>query len=137
MHNANHQDNPRTSAPLHVRIKRIGIGILIAGLLGSAVVYFTANDSADGAIGYEIVGGKVFPIMPGQYKGSQYQLERVGGKFAVISAELDDWFGSLWQGKQLGITLAFLTAGIAGGCFFFAHLLSFQPPTDDAQDSEA
>jgi hypothetical protein len=137
MHNANHQDNPHTSVPLHVRIKRIGIGILIAGLLGSAVVYFTANDSADGAIGYEIVGGKVFPIMPGQYKGSQYQLERVGGKFAVVAAELDDWFGSLWQGKQLGITFAFLTIGIAGGCFLFAHLLSFQPPEDETQDSDA
>ncbi|HSY27149.1 MAG TPA: hypothetical protein VK832_06585 [Burkholderiaceae bacterium] len=137
MSQANNQDTPSQSLPLHVRVKRIGIGILIAGLLGSAVIYFTANDGPDGAIGYEIVGGKAFPIMPGQYKGSQYQLERVGGKFAVVAAELDDWFGSLWQGKQLGITLAFLTAGIAGGCFFFAHLLSFQPPEDEAEDSGA
>jgi len=136
MSQAEKQEIPDRQRPLHVRLKLIGIGILVAGLLGSATIYFTANQGGDGAIGYEIVGGNVYPILPGEYKRSQFELEKVGGKFAVVAAELDDWFSSLWHGKRLGLTLAFLTIGAAAGCFFFSHLMSFQPNGDEDQERD-
>jgi hypothetical protein len=50
--------------------------------------------------------------------------------------EMDDWFSSLWHGKQLGFTLAFLSVGTAAGCFFFAQLLSFTPDADQAENRD-
>jgi hypothetical protein len=49
---------------------------------------------------------------------------------------MDDWFSSLWHGKQLGFTLAFLSVGTAAGCFFFAQLLSFTPDADQAENRD-
>jgi hypothetical protein len=123
-------------APLHVRLRMIGIGILLAGLFASAVIYFTAGQTSDNAIGYEIEDGKAYPILSGEYKRSRFELEKVGGKFAVVAAEMDDWFSSLWGGKQLGLTLAFLSVGTAAGCIFFAHLLSFTPDADQAENRD-
>jgi hypothetical protein len=34
------------------------------------------------------------------------QLERIGGKSAVISKQLSDAFAGLWQGAEFGITIA-------------------------------
>lgn len=134
---SNNHDETRAPAqrPLHERLKLISIGILLIGLLCSALIYFKANDELDGVIGYEVEGGQVFPVTQGEYKRSEFELEKVGGKFAVISAELDDWFAGLWHGKRLGVTLAVLSVSIAGVVFFFSYLLSFQPPADNAPDS--
>lgn len=43
------------------------------------------------------------------------ELERIGGKSAVFTAELDRWVAGLWQGRNLAWTTAALTAAVAGG----------------------
>ena len=46
---------------------------------------------------------------PMQSKQYLRQLEIIGGKSAVLGAELQQWFSSLWHGEQLAYTVAFLT----------------------------
>jgi hypothetical protein len=46
---------------------------------------------------------------PMQSKMYLRQLEIIGGKSAVLGAELQQWFSSLWHGEQLAYTVAFLT----------------------------
>ena len=51
------------------------------------------------------------------------ELQRFGGKMAVLSDELNRWFASLWQGKSLGITIAWLSVAAAAGVFLVARSL--------------
>lgn len=119
-------------AALQRRLHAIGACILLAGLFSAAVISWrAAPDGARGAIGYEIVDGKPFPIMPEDSRRYQYDMERIGGKANVLAAELDDWFGSLWRGRRLGDTLACLSIAGSLACFVLAHLLAGAPPPED------
>jgi len=42
-------------------------------------------------------------------------VERLGGKSAVLANDLDEWIASLWRGKTRGYTLACGTVLIAAG----------------------
>ena len=120
---------------LQERLHLIGIFVLVAGLLSSVLIYATAAaDSGRGAIGYDVVDGKSYPIMAGDSKSYQYNLERIGGKSAVLGAEFDDWFGGLWHGRKLAYTLGCLSVGSSLICFFFAHFVIFPPPSDNPYD---
>jgi len=133
---AEKQDGPCQGTPLPLRFYRAGICVLSAGLLSAATVYLTASDAKDGAIGYESAGNHSYAIMPGDSKLYQYDLERIGGKSAVMAAELNDWLASLWHGRQLAYTLAFLSVGTAVACFILAHLLTLQPWPNDTDDRD-
>jgi len=50
-----------------------------------------------------------------------HQLERFGGKAAVMFDQFNRWFAGLWEGRQLGITLACITVFIAAGLFLAAR----------------
>ncbi|MDA8100465.1 MAG: hypothetical protein M0042_12685 [Nitrospiraceae bacterium] len=90
--------------------KRLFISSIIVLLIGIACdipIYITAPDEdEDGA--YEIVGGKIYPA--GQEKSKRYihDLERYGGKAAVLADEMNRWFESLWYGKNLAFTILVL-----------------------------
>lgn len=60
-------------------------------------IYLTADDADDSL--YEMQISK-------QYVR---QLQRFGGKASVLFAEMGEWFGSLWHGKQLAITVGWMT----------------------------
>jgi hypothetical protein len=134
MNNVEKQDRPCGKLPIHIRLYLIGAVILIAGLIAAVVICINTSDEADDALAYGNTDASVFAVMPKESKLYNYQLERVGGKSAVLAAELDDWFNGLWQGKQLGYTIAFLSAAAALGFFMFARLLSFHPPREEKKD---
>jgi len=50
-------------------------------------------------------------------KKSLRDLERIGGKAAVMTSQLDDWLSSLWHGEALAYTTAVLTLVAAGACW--------------------
>jgi hypothetical protein len=111
---------------LQARFRLIGFCILIAGLLAAAVINWRAapdDRSADA-------------ILSGASKRYEYEMERIGGKSNVVAAELRDWFGSLWHGRRLAHTLAFLSVGGSLACFLLAHLLSYPPPPDERTDGK-
>ena len=49
------------------------------------------------------------------------QLERFGGKASVLFDQFNRWFAGLWEGRQLGITVAWITVVVAGGSFIVAR----------------
>jgi hypothetical protein len=113
--------DPIRETSLHL----IGVCILIVGLLAATAVYFTASPGdTSGAIGYEVVNGQTYPVMAGDTKSSDYQLERIGGKSAVWGVEFTQWLGSLLHGRRLAYTLFILSAGGCLTCFTLDHFLT-------------
>src|ERR1019366_3494553 len=105
--------------------------ILVAGLTGAALVYKKAVDhETKDAIGFEFVGGRAYAIMPEDTKRYAYDLERFGGKFAVLADKLDRWFAGLWRGKNLAYVLALFSIGISFICFEVGRKLPFQADCD-------
>jgi len=63
------------------RFRLIAAGILAVGLVSAAWIYRGAPaEDGGGALGYEVVDGKSYPITPGESKSSEFQVERIGGK---------------------------------------------------------
>ena len=109
------------------RLYQISAAILLAGWLGAAAIYATAPDDDGDALGYEFVDGVAYPILTYESKKYRHDLERFGGKAAVMADDLNRWFAGLWVGKHLAYTLATLASGAALACFLTARRL----PRDD------
>ena len=96
--------------------------MLVAGLLGAATIYLLAEDD-ETASAYVIVGDTAYPVDPTRSKAYVRQLERFGGKAAVLFDEFNRWFAGLWQGKALGITVAWISIFVALVLFALARRL--------------
>ena len=69
--------------------------------------------------------------MPADSKRHQHDMEAIGGKSAVLASDLTQGFNSLWRGRRLAYTLAFLGVGGFLSCLFLANRLTFPPlPAD-------
>ena len=97
------------------------------GLIAAAVVYLRAG-SADGGGNYQIVGGQAYAVDPSV--AQRAQTERMGGKALVMTAQFDDWLGSLWHGQRLAWTLGVLAMAVSGGCVFVAGLMEEDTDAD-------
>jgi len=102
----------------------IGTCILLAGLAGSAIIYFDAGDNNADTVGYEFVGGQTYAVTAQDSKAYRHELERFGGKAAVFADDLNRWFASWWSGKGLAYLLAALSVGVALVCFRAGRRLS-------------
>jgi hypothetical protein len=100
--------------------------ILIAGLAAGATIYVLAEEPE--ATAYVIVGDTAYPVDPTMSKAYVRQIERFGGKAAVLFDDINRWFTRLWQGKQLGITLAALSTVGALALFAIARCLPEDRP---------
>ena len=112
------------ASPIHRRFDLAGTLILVVGLVIAVVIYVTAADDSSAAVNQELTNTKRYG----------YELERIGGKAAVLAAQFNQWFESLWHGKHLASTVAFLAISVALGCFLIAHVLSDNLPRDDKRD---
>jgi hypothetical protein len=119
-----------TSAYLRICINFISAIILLVGFGTAIFIYQTADSDSTGALGYQIIGGTIYPIMPENTKIYKHDLEVYGGKAAVLADEFRRWFIGLWHGKSLAFTIAVITIFLSFAGFFTArHLLS--PSTSD------
>ncbi|HEY6864470.1 MAG TPA: hypothetical protein VI319_11280 [Burkholderiales bacterium] len=111
--------------------------VLVAGLCAAVAIYLTAGDDPDLSGAYEIivVDGKPVPIPATQSKAYVRQLQRLGGKASLLFAEMGEWFGSLWRGKQLAITVGWLTLAVSTGLFLLGWWLSPSPAAGKADSS--
>jgi hypothetical protein len=106
----------------HLRI--IAIIILVVGLGSAIAIYVTAEPTPFDPSGYDRFASKKYIR----------ELERFGGKFAVLSAELSQWLGGLWHGKSLAITVGILSLAMASLLWFIGT--PFRISRDvDIQDS--
>ena len=97
-----------------------GLGVLVVGLMGAALIYAFATNDGDAEAAREITSGRMY----------QHNIELMGGKFAVLSTEFNQWFASLWHGKPLAYTVAVLAVAIALACFWIDRHVSNPLPRD-------
>ena len=88
--------------------------VLIVGLATAAAIYFTAEDEPQLSSSYVIV------IDPAMTRTYVRDLERFGGKAAVLFDEFNRWFAARWHGKALGVTIASLSVGAAALLFWIS-----------------
>src|SRR6266853_449164 len=106
--------------------------ILVAGLCGALLIYLTAGEDTEGDEGSEIiiVDGKAYPIPLSGTKMYRRELQRFGGKAALLFDDFNRWFAGLWHGKSLAVAVVWITAFISLGVFLFARLLPPVPKPD-------
>ena len=121
------------NANLRTRLYFITAMILLAGLGSAVLIYVRAGDDSQGVLGYEAVGGRVYPISPEDSKMYIHDLELYGGKSNVLADQFMRWFAGLWHGRSLAFTVACIAIFISIGVFLVAHHL---PPGSlpDARD---
>ena len=111
----------RAKTPTMILMQRIAAGILVVGLSVSAMVFALAPAGVD-----ENDAGPYLSSI-GNSKKQRSDLERIGGKAAVVAAEFNEWFDGLWHGRRLAGTLAVLTIGASLLCFLASRI----PPPDE------
>ena len=77
--------------------------VLAIGLSIAAGIYFFAPEPDENMTLYEMSISK-------QYART---LERLGGKQALLFDDIQRWLAARWQGKQLGVTIGWLSVGAA------------------------
>jgi len=83
------------------KINRLTVLLLALGLGSALAIYVLAAPAATDPMRDD----------PLRQKRYNRELAMYGGKANVVSAELIDWFGGLWQGRALAGTVAALTLG--------------------------
>ena len=106
--------------------------VLVAGLACAGWIYASADDGPDLSGAYQIivVNGVPQTIAPGESKAYVRDLQRYGGKMAVLFDEFDRWFMGLWKGKSLALSVAFLAVLASFALYFIALAL----PEDELRD---
>lgn len=92
-------------------INRLSVLLLAVGFGAALTVYiFTEADTTD-SFTTQLLGTKRY----------QHDLRLMGGRASVVFVELQEWFLSLWHGRQLATTLAVLTVVVVPVFRFFAR----------------
>ncbi len=94
------------------RHRVVPAGILIIGLLIAAGIYWNAVAAEANPLGD-----------PEDSKQYLREMQVYGGTANVLAGELREGFGSLWHGKRLAFTVAFLTIVSAGAGRFVTRRL--------------
>lgn len=112
---------------LEKRLYLIAAIILLVGLGCSILIYLTASNDPGNALGYMIIDGQAYPIMPENSKMYRHDLQVYGGKYSVAADEFMRWFSGLWQGQKLAYTVAVIALLISLGFFFVAKTSPSDP----------
>lgn len=100
----------RSPANLAPRTWATAAGILAVGWSVAVVVYLTAAPVVEDDLVDDWEHSKKYLM----------QLERLGGKAAVLGSEMNQWFAGLWQGRNLAYTIAFAAAAAAAAYLAWA-----------------
>ena len=102
-----------SNAELKKRLRLSCLVILLAGLCGALLIYLIAEDTLDASLGYVVVNGAVYPLATRDSKKYRREVQRFGGKAAVAFDDFGRWFGALWRGKRLAMTVAWVSVLLA------------------------
>jgi hypothetical protein len=116
----------------------LSIFILVLGLGSAALIYVRAGNNPYGALGYEVIDGNIYPVMPEDSKIYRHNLEVYGGKLNVMMDDFRRWFIGLWQGKSLAFIIACTSIIISFGFYYAANYLTqpLQPEVKNEDDPE-
>ncbi|WP_231908172.1 MULTISPECIES: hypothetical protein [Cupriavidus] len=123
-------DEPSPAAagglPLPVLLNRAAVAVLAIGLLASVAIFMTAGPDQAGLLDDDAARR--------QY---EFELEKIGGKAAVLAADFANWFGSLWHGRTLAFTVAILSVLIAGACAWVAREIALHASHEAAHGEDS
>jgi len=93
------------------------LAILVAGLSAGLALYVTAEDEPEASAETALL------LSPGSSKLYIRELQRFGGKTAVLFDDALRWFRGLWEGKALGKSVAALSALVSLALYLVARRL--------------
>lgn len=125
-----------SNAELKQRLRLSCLIVLLAGLGAAMLIYVFAEDIPDDSLGYVIVSGTVHPLATRDSKKYRREVERFGGKAALLFDDFNGWVAQLWQGKTLAKTVAWISVLLSLGIYLFANSLRPDPPSDSQDASE-
>jgi hypothetical protein len=112
----------RIADPL-TRCRIVTAAILLVGFGSAVTIYLTAGEAPDDPFA-EFEKSKKFA----------YELERMGGKAAIVANDFNKWFVGLWQGETLAYTVAVITIILAAGYYFIATSLDAEARRINKED---
>jgi hypothetical protein len=113
--------NEKTSSPISLskrrarRLKIIGTVILLSGIIGAGIVYWTRSPDLSDDLS-----------MVGYNKPAQRQMAILYGKQGEL---IEDWSNDLKQPGTQAIIIIVAATLAACGCFYFARLLDYDDET--------
>ena len=122
-------------ADLRIYLNLISLTVLLIGIGTAIFIYQAADNDSSGALGYQVIGGTIYPITPENTKIYKHDLELYGGKAAVLADQLRRWFIGLWHGKTLAFTIASITIFISLTGFFIGKHLPSRSNFDDGHEN--
>jgi hypothetical protein len=125
-----------SNAELRRRLRLGCLIVLVAGLCSAMLIYLLAEDVADDSLGYVVVNGTVYPLATSDSKKYRREIQRFGGKAALVFDDFGRWFAELWQGKTLGKTVAWISILLSLGLHLFANSLAPDAPPRDEDARE-
>ena len=104
------------------RLTLWSIAVAVVGLCSALLIYVTAGEAAD-LEGSEIVmvDGKAYPVPLADTRMYRRELQRFGGKAALLFDDFNRWFAGLWHGRSLAVTVVWITAFISLGLFLLGR----------------
>ena len=91
-------------------VQRLGLAIIVLGLVAGAVVYATASADPE--------ADQV------AQQREMRELARLGGTATVQTVKFQQWVDSLWHGERLAGTLAVLGLVVGGACWKLGELMA-------------
>jgi len=109
----------------------VSLAILAFGLGAAACIYFLTDDSDEAAGGQTVIvsGGSTYSIPANATKLYVRDLQRFGGKAALVFDDLNRWFSGLWHGRALAGTIFWISIALSLALFLVArYLFPNKPP---------
>jgi hypothetical protein len=96
--------------------------VLVVGLAIAGWIYSRADDGPDlsGAYQIVVVDGVPQPIAPNESRAYRRELQRYGGKMALLFDDIGRWWNGLWYGRVLALTVAFISVIVSFALYFIA-----------------
>lgn len=125
-----------SNSELKKRLRLSCLVILVAGLCGAMLIYLLAEDIPDDSLGYVMVNGTLYPLATSDSKKYRREVQRFGGKAALVFDDFNRWFAELWQGKTLAKTVAWISILASLGIYLFASSLGPDARSDSREARE-
>lgn len=125
---------PLSNRQLKRRLYRVSILLLLFGLSLGGLIYRISDEVVDTDVQYLVIDGQVHTIAIRDTKRYRHDLEHFGGKTALMFDDFYNWFAQLWQGKNLGKTVAWLAGLLAMAITIFARSFPDDPASGPANE---
>jgi hypothetical protein len=101
------RERAAAAVQIKTRLYVAALLILAAGFGAGGAIYASADEEAENPGMQELLWSRTY----------NRDLQRFGGKAAVLFDDFNRWFAGLWHGKSLGLTLVWLSV-FASGCVY-------------------